>query len=129
VFCILLFGYYTFKEADLLAEVDDIEIDSCVEECFSCGISAGKLIQCSSCERFAHPSCCYLSGYMMSEDDRGPTFDCSYYNTKELALNRFNRLYRANRNKLAFKFVSYEDYARKSQKSSHLTSLELECDK
>lgn len=61
----------------------------------------------------------------MSPDSRKTvTFDCEYYTPEELEHNRFNRLYRANYNKYAYKYLSYEQYVAKARKRTSVMQVE-----
>lgn len=66
----------------------------------------------------------------MTMDGRQIIINTQYYNPSELSLARFNRYYRGNLHKYAYRYSSYEDYLQKMAKKQkgHPGSLEDEDD-
>lgn len=118
VFCLLAFNHYSVNNLQPRIEISDFEVAHNDQSCMCCKETMGRLVKCRCCEQYAHPSCSYLAGYLMSVDGRGlPIFDCTYYSEAELLRNKFDRLYRANLHKYAYRFFSFEEYAAKSRKT------------
>jgi hypothetical protein len=127
VFCLLIFNLFRVQDCTVIVDPDEVEIKPNNNYCICCNSNVGRVVRCQNSDSYAHPLCAFLAGYFMTiGPERRIIIDEEFYNQEELSRFKFNRYYRGNLHKYAYRFLSYEDYLNKMSKKRKGNSESLE---